>query len=119
MKKVISLFSSQAEAEEAIDALNKKSWDELETNVVESTEDDVVVTPAPAATTAGNLQGVPTAMPFDLDSAPGLDLNMEEAEFFRRGLKKGGVLVIANVDESHAETTIQLMQENGGQTAQK
>lgn len=119
MRKVVSLFSSQAEAEKAIDALNTKSWDELETNVVESAEDEVVVTPAPAATTAGNLQGVPTAMPFDLGSEPDLNLNMEEAEFFRRGIKKGGVLVIANVDESHAETAVRLMQENGGQTAQK
>lgn len=120
MAKLKSLFESQAESTQALDALYAGDYGDVDTEVYESPQesiaDDTVVAATPHDTYATHPAGA-IAIPADLD-----DVEFEdeaEAIWFTRRLRNGAVLVVAEVDDEHAETVAQLFRDYGGRTYEK
>jgi hypothetical protein len=119
MSTVTALFSSQAEASHAIDALAGTQFEDLETTVHEGEVADDLGEVRPAGLLAGagsNLGGAsPQAV---LDNAlTGLD-NEELSSYFIDAVENGqGVLVVAKVDDDVALDFAAFLQKLGGQTS--
>ena len=121
MTKLASLFASQFDATRALDALNQYDFGDIEIEVVEGvaeaatrTDDVVPVVPVRYRQDTG-LQGDTAFLPY-LDD---MDLDDDEAEFFRRGVRHGGVLVLVEVDDDHGAAVEQLLRDHGGRTAEQ
>lgn len=118
MSTVAALFSSQAEASEAIDALAGTRFEDVETTVYEGDVADDVgeVRPAGLPRTGSNLAGAgPQAV---LDNVlTGLE-NEELSSFFVEAVESGqGVLLVAEVDEDDAGDLAAFLQKAGGRTS--
>lgn len=117
MATVASLFGSQAEVTEALDALAETEFADVETRVFEEvgpnpTEPDVAAVPY---LSSGRLSGA-------LDA--GLtewfdDLGDKEAEFLTQRVRSGGVLVMAKVEDERAGALETFLREFGGRTAEE
>lgn len=111
MATVTSLFGTQLEATRALDALASSPFAGVDTRVYEPEHDDNVGVPA-----AGTLLGELVA-PFadaELD-----DIGEEEREFFIRGYRDGGTVVVATVDDDQARELEQFFAHHGGRTSKE
>lgn len=118
MAKVVSLFESQEEATKALDALYASSYESVDAEVIDNVSEldygeTGVVAPAPNAST-----GVAGAVDIP-NPLQDTDLGDEEAAWFAQGVQGGGVLVVAEVDDEHAEAVAQLFHDYGGRTYEK
>lgn len=118
MMTVASLFESQAEATEAVDALAQSPFEDVEYRVYEHNmaheSDDVQAIGLP--TTEPSVGG---AGPVAIVSNVGTKLGNEDlSDFFRDAVENGdGVLVVAEVDEDRAPQLEAFFREHGGRTA--
>ena len=118
MSKVVSLFESQAEATRALDALHSSDYESIETEVIEHVREldyggTGIVAPAPNA--SSGVAGAVT-IPNPLQDA---DLDDEEAAWFAEGVRGGGVLVVAEVDDEAANSVKEILRDHGGRTYEK
>jgi len=118
MSKVVTLFESQAEATRALDALHSSDYENIETEVIESVREldyrgTGIAAPAPNAST-----GVAGAVTIPNPLAD-KDLDDEEAAWFAEGVRGGGVLVIAEVDDEAAGSVERILRDHGGRTYEK
>lgn len=111
MATVASLFGTQLEATRALDALASSPFAGVETRVYEPELDEGVDVPA-AATVLGDL-----VVPF-ADTEVG-DLGEEEREFFARGYRDGGTVVVATVDDDQAAELERFFARHGGRTSKE
>lgn len=120
MITVASLFESQAEATEALDALAESAFSEVEYRVYErdmvDEDDDVQVMGLPI--TEPSVGG---AGPVAMTSSAGTSLQDEElAGFFRDAVESGSaVLVVAEVKDEQAEALGRFFREHGGRTSKE
>lgn len=118
MTRVISLFKSQEEATRALDALHTRDYENIEIEVIDNARGidergSGIVAPAPNASTgvAGTI-----GMPNPLQD---IDLEDEEAAWFADGVRGGGVLVVAEVDDEGTRSVKKILGEHGGRTYKK
>jgi hypothetical protein len=106
MATVASLFGDQLEATKALDALVDSPFAEVPVRVYEPELDADV-----ERETAANFVDTAFSDPeFD-------DLGTEEREFFARGFRSGGTLVVAAVDDDQAAALRQFLADFGGRTS--
>lgn len=116
MAKVISLFESQAEATSALDVLYGGDYGNIEIEVIENGgETDfgatgVVVPAINSSTGVAGAVGIPDRLD-DVDFA-----GDEEAAWFAEGVRGGGVLVVAEVDDEDASAAEEVLRNHGGRT---
>lgn len=119
MATIISLFESEAESTKALDALYQREFGDVEIDVIEHQaevieEGSAVVPTAPnAATDASGLVDMPSRL-VDIDFK-----DEEEAEFFTSSIRNRGVLVVADVDDEHADEVEELFRSYGGRTSEE
>lgn len=115
MATVASLFGSQAEATEALDALADTEFADVDTRVFEE------VGPNPAEPDVGAIPHLASSrLSGALDPGVGewfADLDDETAEFFTQQVRSGGVLLMARVEDERADALESFLQEHGGRTA--
>lgn len=118
MATVASLFGSDAEATEALDALANSPFEDVETRVYQGDVADDVGEVHPAGVPAGSTP-VGEASPQAAIDNRLTDLDNEElSDFFVEAVEQGrGVLVVADVDDDQAEALAAFFQEQGGRTA--
>ena len=118
MATVASLFGSQAEATKALDALADSEFDDLETRVYEGDVADDVGEVQPAGAAAGPTPLAEASPQAVLDSRL-TDLDNERlSDFFVEAVEQGrGVLVVADVDDDHADALAAFFRDHGGRTA--
>ena len=115
MSKIVSLFESQAEATKALDVLHASDYENIEAEVIEDARDmdygsTGVVAPAPNASTGvAGVVGIP-------DPLQDIGLDDEEAAWFAEGVRGGGVLVVAEVDDEDAGSVEKILRDYGGRT---
>ena len=116
MTTIIALFESEAESTKALDILYQQGIEaeidviQHEAEVIE--EGSAVVPTAPnAATNASGLVDMPSRV-VDIDFK-----DEAEAEFFMRGVRNRGVVIVADVDDEHANAVEALFEEYGGRTS--
>ena len=100
MAKIASLFGSQEDATAALERLAQFDfYHELETDVIDTFAAGSDMKPATvtAVVTPETHQLMAPAIPYW--PVEGLGLDTEEAEFFERGLRNGGVLVVVSGDD--------------------
>lgn len=112
MAKVASLFGTPGEATRAMDALASSEFEDVEVRVFEPRLDDG----APGAMVATDVMSTQSIVtPFaddDLDA-----LGTEERDFFIRGVRNGGTLVLAEVDDERADALRAFFTRLDGRTA--
>ena len=119
MARIISFFQSQEEATRAVDDLYSGDYEGIETEVIENASEidfgaEGIVAPATNASTgvAGAI-GIPTRLEdIDFDDE-------KEAAWFAEGVRGGGVLVMAEVDDEDATAVEQVLRNHGGRTFEK
>lgn len=120
MKTVASLFETQAEASEAIDALAGTGLEDVEYRVYERNVE--------AEGTQVRAIGLPSAEPniggsgaVGIFGDPGSDLGDEGlADFFRDAVETGrAVLVVAEVEEDRADELERFFRDHGGRTSKE
>ncbi len=114
MQQIVGLFSDQKKAEKAVDALATASLSESDIRTIDEwsdeldTEFDVAVAPNPDAGMIG------MASP----ATPPLKLSNEQAQFFKRSLMNGGVLVIVEVaGDATSSRAKAILEDHGGLVA--
>jgi hypothetical protein len=112
MATVASLFGTQLEATRAMDALAKSPFADVETHVYEPENDNTDIAVPGAGTVLGDL-----VVPF-ADSEIG-DLGEEERAWFAEGLRGGGTVVVATVDDEQAAELEQFFASHGGRTSRE
>ena len=120
MAKIASLFGSQEDATAALERLAQFDfYHELETDVIDTFAGGSDMEPATvtAVVAPETHQVMAPAIPYW--PVEGLDVDEEAAEFFQRGLRNGGVLVIVTGDDEYARPVRQLLSEAGGRTARQ
>lgn len=117
MSTIASLFDSQAEATEALDAMAESEFSDLDVRVYESdvpgdaTEAQPAAVPAPTASGPGAAVRWGTRGPLDdLEGIELPDLFIEAVE------ESQGVLVLAEVQEDRAEALQAFFDGHGGRT---
>lgn len=121
MPQVIALFENQKKAEAAIDTLTTAKLDEKNIRTIETWEGDTTAnqinTPLPAADASTGITGVP--LPSAI-SMPGLELSDEEAQYFKRSVEAGGVLVSVELsDDKELSQAKHALEEQGGKVTVK
>jgi hypothetical protein len=118
MATVASLFGSQAEATEALDALADSEFEEVETRVYQGDLSDEVGEVQPTGVPSGSTPVTEASPQAAMDSRL-TDLNNEElSDFFVEAVEQGqGVLVVAHVDDERAGGLAAFFEEHGGRTA--
>lgn len=120
MKTVASLFETQAEATEAIDALDGSGFEDIDYRVYERNVE--------AEGTQVRAIGLPSAEPniggsgaVGIFGGVGDDLGDEGlADFFRDAVETGqAVLVVAEVEDERADELERFFREQGGRTSEK
>lgn len=117
MTQVIGLFSNQKEAEQAVRALASAKLGDNDIRTIEewNKANDTGLEVIPAVNPDSGLAG---AAGVGTTARPSLDLSDEEAEFFKRSVLKGGVLVVVDLSESAAVSrATSILEEQGGQVA--
>jgi hypothetical protein len=120
MAKIASLFGSQEEATAALERLAQFDfYHELETDVIDTfaAQSDMELATVTAVMAPETHQMIAPAIPYW--PVAGLDVDEEEAEFFERGLRNGGVLVVVSGDDKYARPVRQLLNEAGGRTSRQ
>lgn len=113
MTKLFSLFSSEAEVTQAVDALTKQV-PEVETEVIYS-ESEAQRTQMPMASGSPlpGATGTPIVNVVH-DRIKELAMNDNEAEFYVRGLKNGGALLIVETDEEQVDAARRILRSENG-----
>ena len=119
MTTVATLFSSQAEATAALDAMASTEFEDVETRVYQGDVADDVgeVQPAGLPSPGSDLAGASPQAVLDSRLA---DLDDEElSDFFVEAVEEGGaVLIVADVDDERADALAAFFRDQGGRTAQ-
>lgn len=120
--KVVSLFDSQAAASQATEALSQANFGDVDVEVIDTYSSDTADTEqydyVPTVDLTVGSAAAPASAAVSLaDPARGLGLSDDEVRFFSRGVERGGVLVVAKVDDEQAPAVRRVLQENGGRTA--
>lgn len=110
MATVASLFGDQAEATRALDAIANSPFADVEMRVIEPELDDAGVDTVSGGGVLQELVAV-----FAGEQYP--DLDEEAREWYSRGLRSGGTVVIAEVDDDRAAELEQFLARFGGRTS--
>lgn len=119
MTRIIGFFDSQEEATRAVDALYSGGYEGVETEVIENADqvdwgaEGIVAPVTNASTGVAGVIGIPTRLEniaFD---------NEEEANWFAEGVRGGGVLVVAEVDDEDGTEVERVLRTHGGRTFEK
>lgn len=126
VSQIVSLFTSQQDAAEALETLHRKQPSGVEVRVLEGPvtkdgdasvgrEREPFMTPAPGSEPA---KTSPVAREWveDEDAFTELGLSEEEAAFFQRGMQSGGVIVVVNTDEDKSDAVYRILDEKNGRT---
>jgi len=114
MATVASLFADQAEATRALDAMAHTPFAEVKTRVIEPELDDIDGLDDLDSVVGGGFFDRVLA-PFAANEYPEID---EEArEWYAQGLRRGGTVVVAVVDDDRATELERFFVEHGGRTA--
>lgn len=125
MATVAALFSSQAEATKALDAMAGTEFEDAETVVYEPEEVSDTGAEAPAdvrvATAPSVRSGVLPTNLGDIINKPIGELNDPAVSdyFVREVERRGATLVVAEVDDERADALEQFFDEQGGQTTEE
>lgn len=92
MTKIIGLISDQTKAEQAINNLTKAHLGDIDIHTIDQWDEDATTTESPVMPAYNASSGVAGGAAIIKSKMPALNLN-EEEEFFKRGVKKGGVIV--------------------------
>ncbi|MFW6096650.1 MAG: hypothetical protein ACOC9Z_01170 [Chloroflexota bacterium] len=120
MKTVASLFETQAEASEAIDALAGTGFEDIDYRVYERNVE--------AEGTQVRAIGLPSTEPniggsgaVGIFGGPGDDLGDEGlADFFRNAVESGeAVLIVAEVEDDRADDLERFFRDQGGRTSEE
>jgi hypothetical protein len=111
MATVASLFADQAEATRALDAIADSPFAEVETRVIEPALDD---TSGVDATLGGQVLQEIIAPFADTELT---DLDDEARQWYAQGLRSGGTLVVAKVENERAAELEQFFARFGGRTS--
>lgn len=114
MATVASLFADQEEATHALDALAHSPFAEVETRVIEPELDDIDGIDGRESVVGGGLFDRVLA-PFAANEYP--DLDEDARHWYAQGLRSGGTVVIAVVDDDRAAELERLFAEHGGRTS--
>jgi hypothetical protein len=113
MATVASLFGEQADATRALDAMASSPFAEVETRVFEPGLGDS--SGAGTIAGAGVLEGI--VVPFaDTEYT---DLDEDERAWYAQGLRGGGTLVVAEVDDERAAELESFFARYGGRTSKE
>jgi hypothetical protein len=120
MVTLFSLFDSELEATNVIDALAATDFgDQVETEIITGGRAIIggsIVAPAADPQFQSAVPG-PVVLPFGVGENTGLD--DEEAAFFAQGVKSGGVLLKVDVDDEQADVVRRILREHNGRTYRK
>jgi len=125
MATVAALFSSQAEATKALDAMTGTEFEDVETNVYEHEQQTATggegtpetrVAAAPSVRSAG----IPADVEDVVNQPIGELSDPAVSDYFVREVeKRGATLVVATVDDERADALEQFFNEQGGQTTEE
>jgi hypothetical protein len=111
MTTLIGLFEDQQKAEKAIRALSAAQLKDVEFETIETWDEgyDTKVEAMPALNSGYGPGGIPvSAAP-----APSWSLDDQEADYFRRNVQNGGVLIVVEVGhEAQVPQVNHILQEN-------
>lgn len=115
MPIIAALFDGQAEATQALDALAESRFADVETTVIEADSNEAEGPGFAAAIVPGTSSVPRAAVLFNV--SPLNELDIEEQQFFVAGVRRGGVVVVAEA-ESDADATelAAFFAEHGGRT---
>lgn len=113
MTKLIGLFADEMKAEEAINALTTAGMDDVEFETI-SRGVDVNDTAVAAAPTLGADRGA-AVVPVAGNLFSSWSLDTEEAEYFRRNVQNGGVLVVVDVEDDDKLPRVRSILEETGE----
>lgn len=116
MPTLVGLFADQKKAEETVNLLSAAEIDDLEFETVESWEEEqqVVVGVVPTHLSGSGTAAVPALT----NISPSWDLSDEEVEFFKRAVRKGGVLIAVSVpDEDQLPQISHILQQHSQKVA--
>jgi hypothetical protein len=124
---VAALFDSQADADVAMEKLLNAGIEDLETQLVQGdqrTRGDAPAVGGPVFPVVpntdggfGHASGAATGMPFLGGRSSWLDdVDEEERAFYHEGLKEGGTVVLARVDDDSADHVRRMMNLQGART---
>jgi hypothetical protein len=126
MTKVISLFGSEEDADRALQKLHDVGLADIDLRVIQqsaATEDagtespDFSLYPGPVPA-APNASGVAAPLPMDFETSfHEASEDQEEQAFFLDGVRKGGVLVIAEAGREEAERVREIFDQHHGRTS--
>jgi hypothetical protein len=116
MTKLVGLFKDQEKAEDAINALSAADLDDVEFKTIMQwdAEQEKQVKVAPVLNTGYGPSGIPVAATL----ASSWNLDDEEAEYFKRTVQHGGVLIVVDVDdEDRVSQVSHILEENAEKVA--
>ncbi|MCC6605019.1 MAG: hypothetical protein IT327_17560 [Anaerolineae bacterium] len=113
MTKLIGLFADEMKAEEAINALTTAGMDDIEFETI-SRAAEASDTAVAAAPTLGADRGA-AVVPVAGNLFSSWSLDTEEAEYFRRNVQNGGVLVVVDVDDDDNLPRVRTILEESGE----
>ena len=114
--KIASLFDSQKEADQAIQALNEHELGDSDIRVIDGSSADTTETVARSGAFVGVAGAEGQGLPALAATAPELSMSDEEQDFFMRGLRDGGVVIVVELSDENAETATRLLRDYGGRT---
>lgn len=119
MAKIASLFGTEADATQALDTLAEAGFSDTNLKVISSVGEAATDTGTRAALAPQVGAGVYAQAAVPRNFAADWDLSAEEAEFFIRGVRNGGVLVLLDVQEERVGTVRRILQDGNGRTSQQ
>lgn len=111
MTKLIGLYEDQQKAEKTINALIAANLEGIDIQTLENWENwpDSDVDAVPVASSGYGTGGVPAPALL----IPSLGLGEEEEQYFKRSLQNGAILIVVDVSDSEAKTTVKtILREN-------
>lgn len=114
--KIASLFDSQKEASQATEALSEHKLGDVDIRVIDASSADTTETVATSGAFVGVAGAEGRGVPALAATAPELSMSDEEQDFFVRGLRDGGVVVVVELPDEHADTATRLLRDYGGRT---
>ena len=116
MATVASLFGSQAEATEAIDALADSEFADVETRVFEEVEPTAADPDVGAVPRLGSGRITGALAPGTREWFEGMD--DKAIEFLMERVRSGGVLLMAKAEDERVDALESFLSEHGGKTAE-
>lgn len=120
-KTIVGLFGDQATAEDAVTDLSDAPYNTEKMRVYDASVADNKAKPGPGVThtVATPKTGGPTAVAPSINPAddPVVALGMDEAtgRFFKRGLRKGGVMIVVEAEDDEADGIKKIMADHDAQ----